>query len=147
MGIFGKFGKKNEEKAQVSNQSSGVKREVSFDISDLGLLGGLAPSEELKERFNDARKMLKQKILENWRGDVDSQDYKEMIKLRTLVSPDIETSERIFQAKETYKHVLGTVAVLDFDKGELEGLVGCIKGMCGSGVEELQSKLSDAYSK
>ena len=118
MGIFDKFRKKKEEKAQISNQSSGVKREVSFDISDLGLLSGLAPSEELSERFSNARKMLKQKILENWKVDVDSQDYEELIKLRSLVSSDPETSERIFQAKETYKHVLGTVAVLDFDKEE-----------------------------
>jgi hypothetical protein len=151
MGIFDKFRKmkeeKKDEKAQISNQSSGVKREVSFDISDLGLLSGLAPSEELKERFSNAGKMLKQKILENWKVDVDSQDYEKLIKLRTLVSPDPETSERIFQAKETYKHVLGTVAVLDFDKEELKGLVDCIRGMGGSGVEELKSKLSDAYSK
>ena len=142
MGIFDRFRKKKEETKEHEKPSNGSK-EVPFDIEDLRFLGALAKSEELKERFKKAEKIHKQKILDTLGIDVDSKEFKELIKLRTLRSSDPETAEKIQQAIETYNKVYGTRVVMKFARQELEILRESIKLSHGPWMDDLRRRLSD----
>lgn len=142
MGLFGRFGKKKGKTMEHDKPSNGSK-EVSFDIEDLRFLGALAKSEELKERFKRAEKMLNQKILDNLGVDVDSKEFKELIKLRTLISSDPETAEKIHQAREAYNKVYGTRVVMEFTREELGILRESIKFSHGTWMDDLRRRLSD----
>lgn len=140
MGLLDRFRKKKEK--TIVNRRSSETNKASFSVEDLEWLAVLAPSEELKERFRNAKNMLKQKILEHWKVDIDSKEFKDLIKLRTLVSSDPKMSEKISLARKIYNQVYGTVVTLDFNNDELKALIDSTKGMCGPYADGLRRKLS-----
>lgn|GEM_PF-3425023 len=142
VGIFGRFRKKKEKTKKQDKPSNGSK-EVSLDIEDLRFLGALVKPEELKERLKKAEKTHRQKILDVLGIDVDSKEFKDLLKLRTLRSSDPEMAEKIHQAKEAYNKVYGTRVVLKFTREELEILRESIKLSRGSWMDDLRRRLSD----
>ena len=142
MGIFGRFRKKKE-KPKEHNKPFKGKKEVSFDIEDLDFLGAFAKSEELKERFEKAKNMQKQKILDIFGIDVDSEEFKKLIKFRTLSSSDPKMVENIRRSREVYSKVYGTKVVVEFTREELESLRKSIEGLHGSWTDDLRRRLAD----
>ena len=142
MGIFGRFRKKKEKPIEHNKPFKG-KKKVSFDIEDLGMLGAFAKSEELKELLEKAKNTHKQKILDMFGIDVDSEEFKKLIKLRTLSSSDPQMRADIRRSREVYSKVYGTKVVLEFTRGELESLRNSIKGLGGSWMEDLRRRLAD----
>ena len=80
MGILGRFGRKREKPKEHGKSFQG-KKEVSFDIEDLKFLKALVKPEELKNRFEKAVKMHKQKIMNVTGIDVDSQVFTSSVRL------------------------------------------------------------------
>ena len=141
MGIFGRFRKKKEKPKEHRKPFKG-KKEVSFDIEDLKFLRAFVTPEELKERFEKAVEMHKQKIMNITGIDVDSQEFKNLIKLRTLRSSDPEMPEKIRQSKEAYNKVYGTKVVMEFTSEELAIIRESIKHSHGSWMDDLRRRLA-----
>jgi len=118
---------------------------ANLNIFDLEFLSAFASSPELKERMKKAELMLKQKAKENWDVEVGSDNWKEIIKMRTWVSRDPKIAEQIRQANDISRLVSGMVVEMDLTKDELEGLMNRIEGM--GGVDDMQRKLKDALSQ
>lgn len=118
---------------------------AKLNMFDLEFLSAFASSTELKERMKKAELMLKQKAKENWDVEVGSDNWKEMIKMRTWVSRDPKIAEQIRQANDISRLVSGMVVEMDLTKDELEGLMNRIEDM--GGVDDMQRKLKDAHSK
>ena len=116
---------------------------MSFDIEDLKFISALVKPEELKERFEKAVEMHKQKIMDITGIDVDSQEFKNLIKLRTLRSSDPEMAEKIRQSKEAYSKVYGTKVVMEFTSEELAIIRESIKGSQGPWMDDLRRRLAD----
>jgi len=142
LGIFDRLRKKKE-KTKEHRKSFQGKKEVAFDIEDLKFLGALVKPEELKERFEEAVEMQKQKIMNVTGIDVDSQEFKDLIKLRTLRSSDPEMAEKIRQSKEAYNKVYGTKVVMEFTSEELAIIRESIKGSRGPWMGDLRRRLAD----
>ncbi len=122
---------------------SSLQKEVSFDIEDLKFLKAFIKPEELKERFEKAIETHKQKIMKITGIDVDSQEFKDLIKLRTLRSSDPEMAEKIRQSKEAYSKVYGTKVVMEFTSEELAIIRESIKGSQGPWMDDLRRRLAD----
>jgi len=147
MGLFGKhFGKNKEETKNVEAKAAG-QAELSFDLAELELLSIFAPPGELKEKVENARKMLKQKVLETVGIEVGSQQFKDMIRLQTLVSSDPETSRLIRNAKETYSRVYGMKVAMNFSEDQIKNIIDSGKHTCGPSADVLRRKLSAALKK
>jgi hypothetical protein len=142
LGIFGRFRKKKG-KPKEHNKPFKGKKKVSFDIADLGMLGAFAKSEELKELFEKTKNTHKQKILDMYGIDIDSEEFKKLIKLRTLRSSDPKMMEDIRRSKEVYSKVYGTKVVMEFTREELESLRKSIGSLGGSWMDDLRRRLSD----
>jgi hypothetical protein len=147
MGAFGKlFGKRKEETKNVEEKTKG-KIELSFNLEELGLLSIFAPPGELTERVENARKMLKQKMLETVGIELGSKEFKDMIRLRTLVSSDPETSRLIRNAKETYSRIYGMSVTMNFTEEQIKNIIDSSKHTCGPSADALRRKLSEAHKK
>ncbi len=118
---------------------------ANLNIFNLEFLSAFASSTELKDRMKKAELMLKQKAKENWGVEVGSDNWKEMIKMRTWVSRDPKMAEQIRQGNDISRLVSGMVVVIDLTKDEIEGLMNRIEGM--GGVDDMQRKLKDALSQ
>ena len=142
MGIFGRFRTKKEKPKENDKPFKGKKR-VSFDIEDLDMLGAFAKSEELKELLEKTKNTHKQKILDMYGIDVDSEEFKKLIKLRTLRSSDPKMAEDIRRSREVYSKVYGTKVVMEFTREELESLRKSIGSLGGSWMNDLRRRLAD----
>lgn len=107
------------------------------------MLGAFAKSEELKELFEKTKNTHKQKILDMYGIDIDSEEFKKLIKLRTLRSSDPKMMEDIRRSKEVYSKVYGTKVVMEFTREELESLRKSIGSLGGSWMDDLRRRLSD----
>ena len=142
MGIFGRFRKKKEEPKEDNKLFTG-KKEVSFDIEDLNMLGAFAKSEQLKELLEKTKNTHKKKILDMFGVDVDSEDFKKLMKLRTLLSSDPKMVEDIRRSREVYSKVYSTKVVMEFTGEELRILRKSIEGLGGSWMDDLRRRLAD----
>ena len=118
---------------------------ANLNIFNLEFLSAFASSTELKDKMEKAELMLKQKAKENWGVEIGSDNWKEMIKMRTWVSRDPKMAEQIRQANDISRLVSGMVVEMDLTKDEIEGLLNRIEGM--GGVDDMQRKLKDALNK
>lgn len=144
---------KKKEETKAVEEKAERKIEVSFnlgELEDIGIfLSSFASPGELR-RVGNARKMLEQKILEIVGIEVGSKEFKEMARLRRLVSSDPETSRLIRNATETYSRVYGMRVTMDFSTAELKSMIDASKGEVHGGgvdVDGLRRKLSEAYNK
>ncbi len=153
MGIFDRlFGKKeerarvnkkaNKEKTQKVEEKNKSKIEVSLDLGELEFLRLFSLHEQLKERIRQAQKMLEQKVLKNVGIEVGSEEFKNMIRLQTLVSPDAGTARLIQDAKDTYNRVYGIKVVMGFKKDEIKSIAD-YEGVHGPSADALRRKFSE----
>ncbi len=143
MGLFGR----RKEKASASGLSEGEKKELSLNLSDLDFLSILKLSEESKKRVNDAREMLKKKALEICGTAPGTDEFKDIVRMQTLISSDPKTAELIRQAKMTYRCVYGLKVNMNFSKKEIEEFIESSKSVYGSWADDMRKKLSDAVNK
>jgi TFIIF-interacting CTD phosphatase-like protein len=143
MGLF----RRRKEKGSGSGPSEGEKKELSLNLSDLDFLSILNLTEESKKRVNDAREMLKKKALEICGTAPGSDEFKDIVRMQTLVSSDPKTAELISQAKRTYRCVYGLKVSMGFSKKEIGEMIESSKSVYGSWADGMRSKLSNAINK
>jgi uncharacterized linocin/CFP29 family protein len=140
MGIFGR----KKEKTPGSTSEGSDKRELSLNLSDLNFIGIVNLPQEIKDRVKNAENMLKSNALKVCGVAPGSDEFKEIVKLQTLVSSDPETAELISQAKRKYSCVYGLKVNMSFTRREIEEIIESSKSVCGSWANEVRRKLSDA---
>jgi hypothetical protein len=143
MGIFNKLIKK--EKIESVDKNVKDKVEVSFDLSELQFLSLLKIPESMKERVQNTRSILKQKVKEVVGIEVGSKEWEYIVRLQTLVSSDPETSKQIQDAKRIFNKVYGLKIDLSFSKDELKTIIDA-GGVYSPSVDSLKSKLSRIHN-
>ena len=143
MGFF----RRRKENVSGSGSSEGEKKELSLNLSDLGFLSVLKLSEESKKRVNDAMEMLNKKALEVCGTAPGTDEFKDIVRMQTLVSSDQKTAELISQAKRTYSCVYGLNVNMSFNRKEIEEMVESSKSIYGSWGDDTRRKLSKAISE
>jgi hypothetical protein len=143
MGFF----KRRSEKEQKEVLSSDEKKELSLNLSDLQFISILKISEEVKKRVSDAREMLKKKALEICGTAPGTDEFKDIVRMQTLVSSDPKTADLISQAKQTYRCVYGLNVIMSFTRKEIEEMIESSKSIYGSWGDDTRNKLSKAISK
>lgn len=101
---------------------------VELNMSNLNMLSAFSPTEELKARMKKNYDMLKEKAKENWCVDVNSAEYKEMIKMRTWVSSDPAMADKIYQTNQITSQVINMKVVEELTKEEIESIIKRIDG-------------------
>ncbi len=130
-------------KTQKVEEKNKSKIEVSLDLGELETLSlFFSLHEQLQKQFRQASKMLEQKVLEYVGIEVGSKEFKDMIRLQTLVSSDPETAKLIQNAKETYNRVYGIKVAMDFNKDEIKSIAD-YGGLFGPSVDALRRKFSE----
>jgi hypothetical protein len=84
MGFFRSRSRKEPE----SISSGDERKELSLNLSDLQFISILKLSEEVKKRVSDAREMLKKKALEICGTAPGTDEFKDIVRMQTLVSSD-----------------------------------------------------------
>lgn len=140
MGIFGR----KKEKTPGGTSQEGDKREISLNLSDLDFIGIVNLPQEIKDRIKDAENMLKGKALKVCGVTPGSDEFKQVVRLQTLVSSDPETAELISQAKQKYSCVYGLKVNMNFTRKEIEEIIESSKSICGPWADEVRRKLSSA---
>jgi len=107
------------------------------------MLGAFAKSEQLKKLLEKTKNTHKKKILDMFGIDVDSEEFKKLMKLRTLRSSDPKMAEDIRRSREAYSKVYGTKVVIEFTGEELRILRKSIEGLGGSWMDDLRRRLAD----
>jgi hypothetical protein len=113
--ILGFFSRRSREEPKKV-PSPDEKKELSLNLSDLEFISILKISEEGKKRVSDAREMLKKKALEVCGTAPGTDEFKDIVRMQTLVSSDPKTAELISQAKRTYSCVYGLNVIMNFTK-------------------------------
>jgi hypothetical protein len=139
MSIFNKFMRKEKIKAVKDNSKKNI--EVSFDLSELEFLSLLNIPELIKERVQKTRGILKQKVIEVVGIEVGSNEWKDIVRLQTLVSSEPETVKQIQDAKRIFNRVYGMKIDLSFSKEELKTIIDA-GGVHSPAVDSLKSRLS-----
>ena len=140
MGIFGR----KKEKIPENVSKVGNKKELSLNLSDLSLIGLVNLSQDMKERIKGVKDMLKSKALEVCGVAPDSDEFKDIARMQTLVSSDPVTAELIRQAKQKYSCVYGLRVNMSFTRNEIEEIIESSKSVCGPWADEARRKLSSA---
>lgn len=140
MGIFGR----KKEKILGNVSKVGDKKEQSLNLSDLSLRGLVNLPQEMEEKIKSAKDMLKSKALEICGVAPDSDEFKDIARMQTLVSSDPATAELIRQAKQKYSCVYGLKVNMSFTRKEIEVIVESSKSICGPWADEVRRKLSSA---
>ena len=143
MGFFRSRSRKEPE----SISSGDERKELSLNLSDLQFISILKLSEEVKKRVSDAREMLKKKALEICGTAPGTDEFKDIVRMQTLVSSDPKTAELISQAKRTYRCVYGLNVIMSFTRKEIEEMIESSKSIYGSWGDDTRNKLSKAISK
>jgi len=140
---MGIFGRKKEKASNVTSQG-GDSRELSLNLSDLDFIGIVNLPQKMKDRIKSAEDMLKSKAFQICGVDPGSDEFKEVVRLQTLVSSDPETAELKRQAKQKYNCVYGLKVNMSFTRKEIEEIIGSSKSVCGPQADETRRKLSSA---
>ncbi len=140
MGIF----KRKKEKVPGGTSQDGDKRELSLNLSDLDLISLASLPPEIRDRIKDAENMLKDKALKVCGVAPGSDEFKDIVRLKTLVSSDPKTAELISQAKQKYSCVYGLKVNMSFTRKEIEEIIESSKSACGPWADEVRNKLSGA---
>jgi hypothetical protein len=142
----GFFRRKSEEEPKKV-PSPDEKKELSLNLSDLEFISILKISEEVKKRINDAREMLKKKALEVCGTAPGTDEFKDIVRMQTLVSSDPKTAELISQAKRTYRCVYGLNVVMNFTVKDIEDMIESSKSIYGSWGDGTRHKMKKAISE
>lgn len=101
---------------------------VELTMSNLNMLSGFSHEEEMKEHLKKNLVMLKGKAKENFGVDVDSAEYKEMIRMRTWVSSDPVVADKIYKTNQITSQIIDMRVVEEFTRKEIESLIKDIDG-------------------
>ena len=101
---------------------------VELGLGNLDMLSAFAPTDEMKARLSKSLTMLKEKARENWGIEIDSNEYKDMIRMRTWVSSDPVMAEKIGQANQITSQVINMQVVEEFTREEIETIIKGIEG-------------------
>jgi len=140
MGIFGR----KKEKASGVTSQGGDSRELSLNLSDLDFISIVNLPQEMKDRIKSAEDMLKSKALQICGVAPGSDEFKDVVRLQTLVSSDPGTAELIRQAKQKYSCVYRLKVNMSFTRKEIEEIIESSKSVCGPWADEVRRKLSSA---
>lgn len=143
MGFF----RRKSGKGQKEVSSPDEKKELSLNLSELQFISILKLSEEVEKRVSDAREMLKKKALEVCGTAPGTDEFKDIVRMQTLVSSDPKTAELISQAKRTYRCVYGLNVIMRFTRKEIEEMIESSKSIHGSWGDDTRNKLSKAISE
>ncbi len=138
MGIF----RRRKEKASDVNSHEDDRVELSLNLSDLDFIGMTGLPSEVKDRIKNAKDMLKSKALQICGVAPGSDEFKDIVRLQTLVSSDPETAEIIHQAKQKYSCVYGLKVNMSFTRKEIKEMIESSKPICGPWADEMRGKLS-----
>ena len=134
------FRRRKEKESDASSKETD-KVELSLNLSDLDFISMVNLPQEINDRIKSAKDMLKSKALQICGVAPGSDEFKDIVRLQTLVSSDPETAELIRQAKQKYNCVYGLKVNMGFTKKQIQEMVESSKSICGPWADEMRQKL------